>query len=325
MNQNFTHNDERVRDTALSWIARLRADTVSELDRQEFALWLAQDSANKQAMDSMLDMWDDLGSVRKLPFPAQLTEPAANNRNWLAASVAVAASLVLAIFLWPQTPADITKVGFQTALGERRTVELEDHSALILNTDTRITVTYSDASRYIEMVRGEAYFEVSKDPDRPFIVNTGSAEVMALGTAFNIYRNGDSVSIAVTEGVVRVTELGITGARPAASEVLHANQHLSASRQGLDTPSSVDLASQLAWQEGKLIAHEMKLPELVAQLERYRDTRILISDSDIAALTISGVFELDQPDSILRALELIHGLEVVELGPKTVQLLKSSQ
>lgn len=87
----------------------------------------------------------------------------------------------------------------------------------------------------------------------------------------------------------------------------------------------MDLASHIAWQEGKLIAQEMKLPELVAQLERYRDTRILISDSDIAALTISGVFELGQPQSILRALELIHGLEVVELGPKTVQLLKSSQ
>ena len=87
----------------------------------------------------------------------------------------------------------------------------------------------------------------------------------------------------------------------------------------------MDITSHIAWQQGKLIANEMPLLELVAQLERYRDTRILISDGDVAALTISGVFELDQPESILRALELSLDLEVVELDSKTVQLLKSGQ
>ena len=90
MNQDFTNANDRALATALSWIARLRAGPTSPQDRQSFALWLAADASHPQAMDSMLDMWDDLGSVQHLPFPAQLTQPAANQRNWLAASVAVA-------------------------------------------------------------------------------------------------------------------------------------------------------------------------------------------------------------------------------------------
>ena len=276
-------------------------------------------------MDSMLEMWDDLGSVGKLPFPPHYTQPAANQRNWLAASVAVAACLVLAIFLWPQPPSDTDTLEFRTAIGERHSFELEDHSTVTLNTDSKISVAYDKARRHIELLRGEAYFEVVRDTERPFEVATGSAKVTALGTAFNIYRRGQDASITVIEGVVRVTELGITGNRPAATEILHANQHLAVTSRGLEAASPVDVAPLIAWQEGKLIAQEMPLPELVAQLERYWHSRILIADSDIAALTISGMFQLDQPESVLRALELSLGLEVVELDAHTLQLLKASQ
>jgi transmembrane sensor len=324
MNHSSKQQDDRSYDAGLHWIVRLRSDTVSAQDMQEFALWLAQDNSHKIAMDSMLDMWDDLGSVKQLPFSPQLTRPAANQRNWLAASVAVAACLVLAVFLWPQSEQHSKEFELQTALGERNRFELIDHSTLTLNTNSKVTVNYNTALRHIELVRGEAYFEVSPDADRPFEVDTGSVKVTALGTAFNIYRNDDVASITVIEGVVRVTELGVAGSRPGATEILHANQHLRAGPKGLQPASTVDVEHFTAWQEGKLIAREMPLPELIAQMERHRNIRILISDADVASLTISGVFELDQPEAILRALELSLDLQVVELDANTLQLLKTS-
>ena len=90
MKQHYPQSYDQSCETALSWIARLRVDEVSAQDQQSFALWLAEDSSHKVAMDAMLDMWDDLGTVREMPFPLQITEPASNQRNWFAASAAVA-------------------------------------------------------------------------------------------------------------------------------------------------------------------------------------------------------------------------------------------
>ena len=122
-----------------------------------------------------------------------------------------------------------------------------------------------------------------------------------------------------------MTESGTTGNRAAATEVLHENQQLMATSQGLEAAHTVDVTSHIAWQQGKLIANEMPLPEFVKELERYHKTRIIISNAEVAALKVGGVFELDRPESILRALALSHGLKVVQLNPQTIQLLKDSQ
>ena len=119
-----------------------------------------------------------------------------------------------------------------------------------------------------------------------------------------------------------MTELGVTGNRVPASEVVHANQQLRASSAGLQDAAPADPARQLAWQRGELVAEEMRLPELAAELERYHDLRILIGDAEVAAMTASGVFQLDQPEAILQALELSHGLHLARLDERTVRLLK---
>ena len=325
MNQRFTENRAHDCDIALGWIARMRCESASIHDTEEFALWLSADSSHRIATDSMLDMWDDLGSVQHLPFPTPYTTPAANQRNWLAGAVVLAACLVLAIFLWPLSPVDPDALEFRTAVGEHQSFELEDQSILTLNTDSKVAVIYGETLRHIELLRGEAYFEVSRDEGRPFEVDAGIAKVTALGTAFNIYRNDDAARITVIEGVVRVTELGTTGNRPAATEILYANQQLTANSSGLNTAQSVDVEQLIAWQDGKLIADEMPLPELLAQLDRYWEKRVLILDTKVAALTISGVFLLDRPESVLHALKLSHGLEIVKLDSQTLQLLKTSQ
>jgi len=320
-------NTESDRDTALSWIARFRSGIATDEDRQEFALWLAQDSSHRQAMDSMLDMWADLAAVRSLysSAPEITRRPAANQSNWLRAAIVSAACLVLVLIIWPQGSQDQNRMQYRTIVGEQRTIELEDSSIMTLNTDSIVTVSYNRERRSIELLRGEAFFIVASDSARPFEVETGSARVTAIGTAFNIYRDGQASSITVTEGVVRITELGGTGSRVPKSEVLHANQQLNATPRGLQPAISADVSHQLAWQRGELIARDMPLTELIRQIERYHDTHILIVDGNVAALTVSGIFELNELDPTLQALQLSLGLEIVELNSNTLQLLKPPQ
>lgn len=325
MNQNFTRQFEQDCDAATAWIARFRSDDVSEQDHREFALWLAADASHRKAMDLMLELWDDLGSVRHLPFEQPL--PAANRstrRQWLAGAAALAAGLVLAVVVLPLGDDPVYQQEFRTAQGERATFTLADQSRITLNTGSRVEVEFSDSLRRVALLQGEVYFDVERDAERPFQVETGNATVTAVGTAFNIYRRDDTSDITVTEGVVQVTKSSRAG-RSHVSTMLEANEYLQVSKRGLGDSRTIDPAPLTAWQRGEMIADELPLLELTRELARYTDTRIVIRDRDVAGLTVSGVFNLDHPDSVLQAVERSLQLQVVRLDNGTVQLLKPRQ
>jgi transmembrane sensor len=325
MNQQGSEQFDNACDAALGWIARLRSDAVSEQDHQSFALWLGEDNCHRQAMDQMLELWDDLGVVRKLPIEDSPPREAANSSRWAFASAALAACLVVAVFLWPQLGNQPVASQYQTAKGERSSIELPDGSIARLNTESSISVTYTDKQRHISLLRGEAWFQVAPNKQRPFHVDAGEARVTALGTAFNVYLKDGSTDVTVTEGVVRVSELGETGARAPSTEVLRVNQKLIVGNDGWQVSSVTDSAGPLAWQRGELVAQEMPLPELLEQLERYHPTEILIADPDLAVLTVSGVFQLDQPQATLHALELSLGIQADTVNATTIRLLKADQ
>lgn len=324
-NQSETEEDSR--DIALAWIARFRSNLATDEDRQQFSLWLSQSPAHKLAMDEMLDMWADLACIKQLYSQSETTLPtrSANSARWLGVGAASAACLALALILWPNSPQHSDPLRFQTAVGEQRTVELEDNSTLILNTNSQVTVQFSEQHRSLKLLSGEVYFSVAKDAQRPFKVDAGSAQVTALGTAFNIHRHGEHATIAVAEGVVQVTEVVATGTRPAAVEILHAEQQLDAGPDGLDHAAPADLNRRLAWQRGELVASDMSLSDLTKEIERYHNVHILLTDADVAGLTLSGVFPIGDLDPILQAVQVTLGLKVVPINANTLQLLKPSQ
>ncbi|WP_290740461.1 FecR family protein [Haliea sp.] len=321
----MTQEFERHCDTALAWIARFRGEATDQ-DHREFALWLAADAGHRQAMDLMLELWDDLGSVQHLPLEVEQPEPTAlhsgpTRRQWLAGATALAASLALAVVLLPRDRGPDAVESLRTAQGERTTYTLSDTSRVTLNTDSQLDVAFSQGNRQLTLVKGEAYFDVAHDPQRPFAVSTGDATVTAIGTAFNVYRRAGSTEITVTEGRVRVSNPATV-----ASVLLDANEHLETSRSGgLGTRQTVDTATYTAWQRGEIVADALTLAELASELARYSDTRILISEREVANLTVSGVFSLDHPDTVIQALERSLGLRVVRLNNGSVQLLKAPQ
>ena len=153
-----------MQDQAAAWIARLCSDSVSAEDRQQFALWLAANPQHRKAMDSMLDLWDDLAVVGKLPLEAAPARP--DRRRWLGTGLALAASLVLALLLTPQLDFYEDQQIYRTRVGEQISVELADGSRISLNTNSQLQVKLDDDRRYIVLSRGEAYFEVAKDMQR---------------------------------------------------------------------------------------------------------------------------------------------------------------
>ena len=323
MNQSRIENYNEHCDKALGWIARFRSDQATASDREAFALWLAQDPGHKRAMDEMLELWDDLAVVSALPFPDSAVRPAANqSRWWTGSAVAAAACLVAAVVLWPLSEKAPEAQQFQTAIGEQRVIELDDASTLTLNTGSRVSVSFDKEQRQLQLFQGEAYFEVTPDPERPFSVDAGDARVTVLGTAFNIERSNDATEITVTEGVVQVSELN-TGAQTPRTAVLRANQRLSATPGGLGEAQPVADDRDTAWRRGELVAYGMTLPELATELGRYNDTRILFGDAQVAALTVSGVFRLDDPEATIAAVALSLDLDVKPVDEGTVLLLKT--
>jgi transmembrane sensor len=314
-------------DQAATWVARLRSDSVTDADYQQFALWLAANPEHTRAMDEMLELWDDLAVTRHLPTaaPAAVSSTDQGRRRWVGAGLAAAACALFVLVLAPQFGADTTEpLYYQTGIGEQLVIDLEDGSQLSLNTDTRLEVDLGESERHVNLLRGEAFFQVERDTTRPFVVDAGAAEVRVMGTAFNIHLHNDQSDITVTSGVVRVTERANPGNRAPATELLYANQSVSASSRGLSRPAAKPGAmSEVAWREGKLVAESMPLATLVEEISRYHEVKILVAEPELAQRTVSGVFLLDSPDTILRALEHSFDIHSMVLEDSSILLISA--
>ncbi|MEM7099839.1 MAG: FecR domain-containing protein [Pseudomonadota bacterium] len=317
-------------DQAIEWLARLRAEDVKDQEIGAFAEWLAASSEHKLAFDEALDLWDLSGSALaefahtlpdtnhsaiQAPKSDQIRLPA---QIWQPLSVA-AVFLMTCIVVLLQFQAPV----YQTGKGEHRRVVLTDGSTAVLNTNTEIKVRYSGAERRIDLTHGEAWFDVRKDPQRPFVVNGEYASATAIGTAFTVRDETHYTRISVTEGVVAVDladvqSIGslshLNGFSPEAGE--HAESqadgkvHLNAT-EGIQVESettrtlTVDLATEQAWQRGQLIYKDVSLTQLVDDLNRYLPVTLTINDADLAERKISAVLQLDDHAAMLDALSQV--------------------
>ena len=221
--------DQNVIDQAYAWIVALRGESVSEKKLEKFSGWLAEDKSHQLAWDEALELWETMGAVSHLPVDELLaensvestvsteiladTQPAAGfglleklQTLWKPMALAFSLALVgfLAVFNL-QSEGEI----FAAGTGQYLAVTLADGSVVELNTNSEISVSLTENVREIELHKGEVFFTVARDKDRPFVVDVAGATVRAVGTAFNIYRVTDqSAIVSVSEGIVRVEEAG---------------------------------------------------------------------------------------------------------------------
>ncbi|HWX34472.1 MAG TPA: FecR domain-containing protein [Steroidobacteraceae bacterium] len=251
------------------------------------------------------------------------------SRRWLSAGVAMAACGVLSLGLylaWNVRPSEhplpsggITALRFETGHGEQLTRRLADNSVVHLDTDSAVTIRYGKKERFITLTFGQAEFEVAHETGRPFRVVAGLAEVVDLGTKFDVRLERDSTLVTVVEGRVAVgpsptmQDPGTNSSqnRPRLFVQLGANQQIRMAEGAWPaTPIAVDVQRTMAWVRGEIVFDHEPLERVAAEYNRYTQKPIEIATPALRTLQISGVFATDDTEAFIAFLRSLKGVRV---------------
>lgn len=312
------------RQEAASWFARLSQRRVSTDDIKAFSAW-RRDPDNARAYERVESVWSATNTLAGDPDISALTAEALGkapprvrarvmvSRLWKPlGSVALAAVAVIAAgTLWTvNRPLD-----YATAVGEQRTVRLDDGSRVTLDTGTRIQIRLRDDRRSVALLSGQAFFDVAGDPARPFVVTAGDTHVTAIGTRFDVRRMDDGARVTLVEGrvSVRETDQGDSGWS------LNPGQRVvtAAPRPAVAT---VDIAQETSWTTGRLIFKATPIRTAVAEINRYSDEKIELQASHIADIPVSGVFDTGDTDGFIAALQDLYSMKAERRPDGTVIL-----
>ncbi len=238
------------------------------------------------------------------------------------AAAALAAGLILAAgwIAWRARG----QVTYRTAVGEVASYQLEDRSVIFLNAASELSLDYTRALRRVVLSSGEASFEVAEDPHRPFVVECGATRVTAVGTEFVVRRVADVTTVTVLAGQVVVEgEFDLPpGDDPVDSTAgpserralpLGPKQRLAVEDSRRARLTTVETFEAVSWRQRRLIFDSERLEEVAAEFNRFNAQAIVIEDAGLRELRISGVFEANDPQSLLAFLEGSQGA-VVEAG-----------
>jgi transmembrane sensor len=193
---------------------------------------------------------------------------------------------------------------------------LRDGTRVVLNTDTRIEVNYDERMRRVRLVRGEAWFDVSKRPTWPFLVSVGDQEIRALGTSFIVRHDNDQdLSVTLVDGRISVAPVAGDGeAPPQAPQVLIPGQRLVISRHHAPAVDRPELSRVTAWERGRVEFEETPLADATAEMNRYNTTHVRVLDAEIAQLRIGGVFRAGDSDEFVKIVTAAFGLRAERHG-----------
>ena len=295
--------------TALNWAAKADRGPLSAQDQAALEAWAEADPrragayARALAANAYFDRAAALGPGFR---PERRVEARPMDRRRLLAlgggvlAMSVAAAIGAPIFM--------RRDRIVTPKGDVRRISLAEGSAITLNTDTALQPSLGPEMRRVDLVRGEALFDVARDPARPFMVFAGDVRIQAVGTSFTVRMHDDRrVEVAVREGVVEVrrstqTEPVRLGVQDVAVVPVAGGIAKAAAPAGT-------LERAMAWREGRLDLAGMTLAEAAAEFSRYSDRLILIDDPSVAAMRVAGVYSISDPEGFARAAALSLDLE----------------
>ncbi len=340
-------------DQAAKWVARLDDDTPSDSTLREFRQWAQQSPRHREAFEAYVGVWEQMNQLAHMVPPRVSEVPRALpwHRVLVSAPGLAACALVLSMVLLFQPWWVPGHEQYVTALGEQKTITLPDGSTALLNTSTEIDVRYRHDRRVIYLAKGEAHFDVVKNPDAPFEVHAGQGLVRAVGTAFGVYLRDDDVEVVVTEGVVELDSLRAPAALPeVAAPPSSAGSALpdrlpahNKTKPALAQVRAGNLATydrrtarhmllaelekieeKIAWHQGLLVFDDEPLENVVAELARYTPIKILIPDPAVRKLKVGGHFKVGDTEAIFQALQLSLNLRVETVSEDVVYLLQGS-
>jgi transmembrane sensor len=310
--------------TARDWIVRLATGDVTEAEMRRLKSWLAESPDHQAVFARERAFWQRLGRLEPVADPESWSETrreaddvARRGRRRARPAIIVGGLIAacLALFVVYGDIRIAILADYQTAAGARQSITLPDGSIAHLNTDTAIAVTYAADERRIDLLRGEAFFEVMPDPAKPFRVIAVDGVVQAVGTAFVVRTWADRATVAVTDGTVLVTSPAPPSDPGASAEVRQGQT--TRYHQGLppEAAGSIDVAAAALWRRGEILIDDLPLDEAVAELDRYRPGRILLLGDALSYAAVSGAFDIDRIDDAVAGLAATHGLGITEVTP----------
>lgn len=309
--------DRSIDEMAARWVARMDADTWTKEDDASLDEWVRRDPRNHGALVHAQAIWTMLSENQEqmpLSQTAKIAPARLSRRGLLiGAGTAVAASLVGGIYLLGPQP------DFSTGIGEVRRLSLDDGSIAAINTNSRIKVALAETTRVVRLERGEAWFQVRKDAQRPFIVEAGAVRVQAVGTAFAVRRKVDGVEIVVTEGVVEAwtTDGKVRKVELAAgtSAYVRGDAIFSLKADGTDGAER-----SLAWRSGQIDLVGTRVDAAIAEINRYNKRQIVLADPILATEQFDGVFQTNDPEGFARVVAGSFGRSVDVSDPKVITI-----
>lgn len=306
---------QTIDDQAAEWVVLRTGRGLTDAEQRAFDAWYEADIRHKGAYLRALAIDNALNrmTVQQNMRPAVAVEPVppARRRAWpmlallggIAAAVVLTVSTVLA-------PDPVRATEFVTAKGEMRQFPLADKSVASLNSASDVEFTLLPTARQVVLKRGEAWFQVAKDKQKPFVVEAGDVRVRAVGTAFSVRRLAQGAEVLVTEGVVEVWNRTGKSKRV----LLSRGEQAVVPETGSDfraTRAPADIERKLAWRSGKVIFANQTLGEAVADFNRYSPRKIVIGDPAIGRVTFIGQYAVDTPEVFAKDVSTYLGVPLM--------------
>ena len=316
--------DTDVAEQARAWVVRLASGEMTQSELAGLKDWCGRSPGHAAAFAEARALWQRLGPLAATFDNLENAEAAAGpaacppaarprrvrrRRVAVSAALALAACLLLALF-GPDVMRRL-QADYVSGADSLRVVSLADGSRVTLDRNSAIAVDFSQRVRRVELLAGEAYFEVKPDRTRPFQVAAAGGVSKAVGTAYAVRWGAEEARVAVTEGRVAVSLSGV----PGATQTLGAGEGLYYGRSaGLGMTFALKDRA-LAWRRNKLVFLDRPLDDALEELDRYLPGRIVLLGDSRRFRPVSGVVDLDRLDEGLAALAATHGLTVTRLTP----------
>jgi len=331
---------------AANWFVRFDGDEATDADRQAFQDWYGNSQQHRDAFERMSAFWGGSGVLDELKDLAVADDmadllhhnsTASRTKTTRRVFVGAIAASVMAVCGVGVTNFILNidrdfAAQYATAIGEQETIDLPDGSQVILNTDSAFDVAFEDGARKIHMSKGEAFFNVAPDPNRPFSVLTDNGIVTAVGTAFSVRVHADKIDVLVTEGRVSLTavqdNVGPDNPMTPALELPVTEISAGQSIEFAQTPKSIEIIEEKAaektldWQDGIISFNGETLEQVIAELSRYTDMTIDITDDALRQQKIVAYYRVGEIEPMLDALNLMANVEVERISDRHVKLYR---
>lgn len=321
--------DESLSNVAREWVIRLASGRITDEEMDRFAIWLAESPAHQAAFDRERTFWRQLDQLEGASATwggeghraaSELATPPRRARRVIVAGGLVAACIALIVLY--QDIRLFLLADHRTAVGQQQVVTLPDGSVVHLNTETALAVAYTGDERRIDLLRGEALFEVMPDQQKPFLVLSQGGVTQAIGTAFVVQAQEQQTRVTVAEGLVEVSALDGGGRRSGPAVVVQKDQQTAYRPGAAPQPvTNSDSHAVTAWTHGAIVIQGQPFAQAMAELDRYRPGRIVVLADASRTKPVSGRFTLTGIDDAITALAATQGFRVVHVTTYLVLIL----